>query len=96
MCVSVAANQELESFAYTLSHDLRSPLGVIDGYSTLLLNDYGSQLDEQAKYYIQRICLAAERMNDHIEHMLSLHQLSRVEIQPQTINLSNMAQATKN
>ncbi len=75
---------------------MRSPLGVIDGYSTLLLNDYGSQLDEQAKYYIQRICLAAEHMNDHIEHMLSLHQLSRVEIQPQTINLSNMAQATKN
>ncbi|PMB22383.1 sensor histidine kinase [Fischerella thermalis] len=87
-----AANQELESFAYTLSHDLRSPLGLIDGYSTLLMNDYGSQLDEQAKYYIQRICLATERMNDHIEHMLSLHQLSRVEIQPQTINLSNMAQ----
>lgn len=71
---------------------MRSPLGAINGYSTLLLNEYGSQLDEQAKYYINRMCLAAERMNNQIEHILSLHQLSRVEIQPQTINLSNMAQ----
>ncbi|WP_026730856.1 ATP-binding protein [Fischerella sp. PCC 9605] len=87
-----AANQKLEAFAYTLSHDLRSPLAAIDGYSTLLLNEYGSKIDEQAKLYFSRMCLAAERMNNQIEHMLSLHQLSRVEIQPQKVNLSNIAQ----
>ncbi|MCX7594359.1 MAG: ATP-binding protein [Fischerella sp.] len=87
-----AANQELEAFAYTLSHDLRSPLGAIEGYSMLLLNEYGSQLDDRARLYLNRMCLAAERMNAQIEHMLSIHQISRAEIQPQKVNLSNIAQ----
>ncbi|WP_276752221.1 sensor histidine kinase [Chlorogloeopsis fritschii] len=89
-----AANQELETFAYTLSHDLRSPLSAIDGYSSLLLSEYANQLDERAKLFLNRLCIASDRMNAQIEHMLSLHQLSQTEIQSQAVNLSKIAQET--
>jgi signal transduction histidine kinase/DNA-binding NarL/FixJ family response regulator len=89
-----AANQELETFAYTLSHDLRSPLSAIDGYSSLLLSEYANQLDERAKLFLNRLCVASDRMNAQIEHMLSLHQLSQTEIQSQAVNLSKIAQET--
>ncbi len=86
-----AANKDLEAFAYTLSHDLRSPLSAIDGYSTFLLNEYGNQLDDKGKHYLNRLCTAADRMNAQIDQMLSLHKLSRVEIKSETVNLSNIA-----
>jgi signal transduction histidine kinase/DNA-binding NarL/FixJ family response regulator len=87
-----AANRELEAFAYTLSHDLQAPLSAIDGYSSILLSEYGQKLDERAKLFLHRLRAAGERMNAQIEQMLSLHKLSQTELQLQTVNLSNIAQ----
>jgi len=50
-----AANQELETFAYSVSHDLRAPLRGIDGWSLALVEDFAAQLDEEARHYLNRV-----------------------------------------
>lgn len=86
-----AANKELETFAYTVSHDLRSPLSAIKGYNEILQHEYGSQLDSEANHFMSRIDVSTERMSALIDQMLALHKLTQVEIQPQTVNLSRIA-----
>ena len=58
----VALNQELESFSYSVSHDLRSPLRSMDGFSLALLEDYGDRLDDEARDSLQRIRAASQRI----------------------------------
>ncbi|MCX5875533.1 MAG: DUF3365 domain-containing protein [Deltaproteobacteria bacterium] len=86
-----AANKELDSFAYSVSHDLRAPLRGIDGFSLALLEDYGERLDETAKDYISRVRAGCLRMGDLIDDMLQLSRLSRGEIHRQEVDLSAMA-----
>ena len=87
-----AANQELEAFAYSVSHDLRSPLRAIDGFSKALMEDYGDQFDEEARDYFDRIHRAVERMGNLIDDLLRLSQISRTEIQHSQVNLTEVAQ----
>lgn len=87
-----AANQELEAFSYSVSHDLRAPLRVIDGFSQLLLSDYGEQLDEDAKLLLTRIRAGVQRMAQLIDDLLTLSKVSRVDMHYQTVNLSTLAQ----
>ncbi|HLM71416.1 MAG TPA: AAA family ATPase, partial [Polyangiaceae bacterium] len=61
------ANKELESFSYSVSHDLRAPLRVIDGFSLALLEDYGDKLDEEARDFLGRVRWASERMSELID-----------------------------
>jgi PAS domain S-box-containing protein len=87
----VAANRELESFSYSVSHDLRSPLVHVDGFSQILLEDYADRLDRDGVNYLHRIRAGTKRMGQLIDDLLNLSRVSRSELTPQTINLSKMA-----
>lgn len=76
-----AANQALEAFAYSISHDLRAPLRGIQGFAQALEEDYGSGLDATGQDYTRRISAAAERMDQLIQDILSYSRLSRAEIE---------------
>lgn len=86
-----AANKELEAFSYSVAHDLRSPLRAMDGFSQILLEEHGDQLDAQGVQHIQRIRDAARQMNKQIEGLLSLSKLSHGEVQRVSIDLSALA-----
>ncbi|MGH9575294.1 MAG: sensor histidine kinase [Candidatus Acidiferrales bacterium] len=88
-----AANKELESFSYSVSHDLRAPLRSIDGFSLALEEDYGKKLDSAAKSHIRRVRAATQRMGVLIDDLLNLSRLSRLEMEPEDIDLSTMARA---
>jgi light-regulated signal transduction histidine kinase (bacteriophytochrome) len=88
-----AANAELESFSYSVSHDLRAPLRSIDGFSQALLEDYPDRLDEQGKDYLQRVRSAAQRMGVLIDDLLNLSRVTRSEMRPETVDLSTLAQS---
>ena len=85
------ANQELESFAYSVSHDLRAPLRSIDGFSRVLLERYGEQLDEGGRDYLRRVRKAATRMGELIEAILQISRLGRAELRRESVDLSRMA-----
>jgi len=85
------ANQELEAFAYSVSHDLRAPLRSIDGFSQALVEDYGSRLDEQGRGYTQRVRAAAQRMGMLIDDLLKLSRVTRAEMSREPVDLSATA-----
>lgn len=85
------AVEELESFSYSVSHDLRTPLRSIDGYSHVLLDDYASVLDAQGQHYLGRIRDAAQRMGLLIDDLLGLARVVRLEPKRAVLDLSVMA-----
>ena len=87
------ANQELEAFSYSVSHDLRAPLRGIDGFSQALLEDYGEQLDAQGKDYLQRVRSGTQRMAQLIDDLLNLSRVARSEMRRERVNLSALAHA---
>lgn len=86
----VAVNKELEAFAYSVAHDLRTPLRGIDGFSQILLEDYQNKLDKQGKAYLRRVRYAAQRMAQLIDDLLNLSHVSRTEMNIRQVNLSEM------
>ncbi|MFZ0548405.1 MAG: ATP-binding protein [Candidatus Promineifilaceae bacterium] len=86
-----ASNQELESFAYSVSHDLRAPLRAVDGFSQTLLEDNGDQLDDQGKAYLERVRANVQRMGELIDALLTLSRLTRVEMNRECVDLSALA-----
>lgn len=86
-----AANKELESFSYSVSHDLRSPLLSIDGFSNALLEDYSDRIDDQGKDFLQRVRAASQHMEQLIDDMLKLSRISRSEMNRKTVDLSELA-----
>jgi len=86
-----AANKELEAFSYSVSHDLRAPLRGIDGWSLALLEDYGGQLDEKARQYLDRVRGEAQRMGLLIDSLLELSRVARTHMVLKPIDLSAIA-----
>lgn len=85
------ANEELESFSYSVSHDLRAPLRSIEGYSALLLDECCNQVSEECQGFLHSIRTAVRKMSDLIDGLLRLARLSRLEMQVEEVDLSRIA-----
>lgn len=88
-----ATNEELEAFNYSVSHDLRSPLRSIDGFSQALLEDYTDRLDAEGKDYLTRVRAASQKMGRLIDDLLNLSRMTRIEMRREVVDLSALAQA---
>lgn len=86
-----AANQQLEAFAYTVSHDLRAPLRAMEGFAHILLDDFAPGLDEAGCRYLRRIVAAAERMEGLIDDLLAYSRLQRAELSVQRVEPTEIA-----
>ncbi|MEM7590255.1 MAG: ATP-binding protein [Cyanobacteria bacterium P01_A01_bin.83] len=86
-----AANRELESFSYSVSHDLQAPLRVINGFSQVLWSNYQPNLDERGQHYLQRIQANSQRMSDLIDALLQLSRITRTQMKVEYVNLSAIA-----
>ena len=86
-----AANRELESFAYAVSHDLRAPLRSMSGFSQILRESAPPELDDKARHYLQRIHEASQRMSGLIEDLLGLSRIGRAELTSRPVSLSQIA-----
>ena len=86
-----ATNRELESFSYSVSHDLRAPLRSIDGFSQALFEDYFELLEEQGKDYLKRIRSSTSKMTQLIEAMLNLARVNRTPINMEEFDMSTLA-----
>jgi PAS domain S-box-containing protein len=84
-------NHELESFAYSVSHDLRAPLRAIDGFSRVLAERYDPVLDEAGRGYLGRVRRAAARMGELIDAMLKMSRMARSELRIAPVDLSRIA-----
>jgi PAS domain S-box-containing protein len=85
------ANQEMEAFCYSISHDLRAPLRSIRGYSEIVLHEYGEKLDDRCGEYLKRACDSAGHMNQLLDDLLRLSVISRGELQNEETNLNELA-----
>jgi len=85
-----AINHELESFTYSVSHDLRAPVRHIHGYSRILMEDHAASLNDEGRRQLDRICSAAERMGQLIDDLLSLSRLGRKPIEKAEVDLDRL------
>jgi CHASE1-domain containing sensor protein/signal transduction histidine kinase len=86
------ANNELEAFSYSVSHDLRAPLRSIDGFSQILLKKYQAQLDVTGSDYLQRVRRASQRMGQLIDDLLQLSRVTRSSLKQERVDLSEIAE----
>lgn len=87
----LSVNQELQSFAHSLSQDLRVPLRVINGFSQAMLEDYADVVDEEGRNNLKRICHGTEEMGRMIDDILILSRVTRQDLYRRKVNLSDIA-----
>ena len=88
-----AANKELEAFSYSIAHDLRAPLGSIDGFSQMLEQAAGQELGERCRHYLSRIRAGVRQMGELTDGLLSLANLSRTSLRSESVDLAALARA---
>lgn len=88
-----AANRELESFSYSVSHDLRAPLRAMTGFSTILLEEHAGKLNSSAVELLGRVAAASQRMADLIDALLQLARVTRQQMERSEVDLSALAHA---
>lgn len=86
-----AANQELDSFAYAVSHDLRAPLRAMSGFSSALQEDHGASLPAEANAYLKQIVLAGRKMSDLVDGLLALSRSTRGDVRMHRVDVSALA-----
>ncbi|MEO8032658.1 MAG: ATP-binding protein [Gemmatimonadota bacterium] len=86
------ANSELKAFSYSVSHDLRAPLRAVDGFSRMLVEDCGHQLDDKGHEYLRRITTAARRMSQLIEDLLQLTKVTSADLRRIPVRLSELVE----
>jgi light-regulated signal transduction histidine kinase (bacteriophytochrome) len=87
------ANRELESFSYSVAHDLRAPLRGIDGFSQALVEDCAGQLDDRGREYLKYIRESAQRMTQLIDDLLVLSRVTRADLNRTRVDLSSLARS---
>jgi hypothetical protein len=85
-----ASNADLESFSYSVSHDLRAPLRAIDGFCQIFLSDYGSDVPQEARDVLARVCAGVARMQRLIDDLLHLARFSRQPIDTQSVSMTDL------
>ncbi len=85
-----AANKELESFSYSVSHDLRAPLRAVDGFSRILLEEYGDKFDAEAKRLLKIVRSNTQKMGGLIDDLLALSRLGRKELDISEIDMERL------
>jgi signal transduction histidine kinase len=90
----VVANKELESFAYSICHDLRGPLRTVSAFTHALVEDLGTELDPRSLEHLRRVLAGSSRMGELIDALLELSRVSHEPIGRHAVNLSSLAQAT--
>ena len=88
----LAANHELDAFAYAVSHDLRAPLRAMSGFSQALIEDFSDGLQAEARVYLDQITLASRRMGELIDGLLVLSRSTRCQLRKDRVDLSGMAE----
>jgi signal transduction histidine kinase len=87
------SHEQMESFTYTVAHDLRAPLRAMQGFAAALLEDYGPVLDGQAKGFIQRIMASAQRMDALIQDLLAYSRISRTPLVLEKVRLGRIIES---
>ncbi|MEU7905708.1 histidine kinase dimerization/phospho-acceptor domain-containing protein [Actinoplanes sp. NPDC049118] len=87
------STKELDTFAYSVSHDLRAPLGSVAGLAEIMLEDHADRLDEEAQQYLRRIHDKAARSSQLIDDLLRLSRVTRAELRRERVDLSRLARA---
>jgi len=85
-----ASNADLESFSYSVSHDLRSPLRAIDGFCQILVSEHARELSHEARDFLAKVCAAVARMQNLIDDLLHLARFSRQPLETQRVRMTDL------